>query len=96
MMDLIQEGNIGLLEATKRFDKPGGCKFSTYACRLVKTFILCAMDIWHRNGKFEKPEIPLETVKIIKSYSSVALDPEEIVVRRETADEILACLEQIW
>ena len=36
LLDLIQEGSIGLLEATKRFDYSLGFSFSTYATRWIR------------------------------------------------------------
>ena len=38
-MDLIAWGNIGLMEAFKRFDPARGCKFSTYVTPTIKRFI---------------------------------------------------------
>ena len=36
LMDLTQEGNIGLMKALERFDLTLGCKFSTYATNWIK------------------------------------------------------------
>ena len=40
VMDLIQEGNIGLLMAVKKFDPYRGVKFSSYAAWWIKAYIL--------------------------------------------------------
>ena len=40
VMDLIQEGNIGLVEAVQRFDPFKGAKFSTYATFWIRAYML--------------------------------------------------------
>ncbi len=39
-LDLIQDGNVGLIEAIERFDPSVGCKFSTYAAWYIKKEVL--------------------------------------------------------
>ena len=39
LLDLIQEGNIGLMEAAKRYDVTLGCRFITYANWWIKNYI---------------------------------------------------------
>jgi RNA polymerase sigma-32 factor len=47
LMDLIQEGNVGLIQAVKKFDPHKGIKFSYYASFWIKAYILkFIMENW--------------------------------------------------
>jgi len=47
LLDLIQEGNVGLLQAVKKFDPYRGIKFSYYASFWIKAYMLkYIMDNW--------------------------------------------------
>lgn len=41
--DLIQEGNLGLVEAVERYDQSKKCRFSTYACYWIKKYLARAI-----------------------------------------------------
>lgn len=62
-MDLIQEGNIGLIEAIKNFDTTRGVKFSTYATHYIYNFIRKGIAK-HLNAI----RIPPNTVVLIQRY----------------------------
>ncbi len=47
VLDLIQEGNVGLMRAVKKYDPEKGIKFSYYAAYWIKAYILkYIMDNW--------------------------------------------------
>ena len=54
ILDLIQEGNLGLYDAIVRFDKKRNIKFSTYAAFWIKKYIYDAIYDQSRNVKISR------------------------------------------
>ena len=53
IMDLISEGNIGLLKAAERFDPTSGLKFISYAVWWVKQSIMAALNDYSRTIRIQ-------------------------------------------
>ncbi|MCK0145798.1 RNA polymerase sigma factor RpoD/SigA [Arenibacter sp. F26102] len=83
LSDLINEGNIGLVKAAKRFDETRGFKFISYAVWWVRQSILQAMSEQSRMVRLPLNKIG-EISKINKVYSSL----EQTYQRPPSAVEI--------
>jgi len=82
-LDLINEGNIGLIEAAKRFKASKNVKFITYAVWWVRQAIIHALS--DHSGAFRLPQKQANLLyRIGKTISQLTLDLE----RNPTPDEI--------
>lgn len=54
LLDLIQEGNLGVIKALLKFDIEKGVKFSTYATYWIRSYIQTALEKQARNIKLTK------------------------------------------
>jgi RNA polymerase primary sigma factor len=88
LIDLINDGNLGLIKAAKKFDETKGFKFISYAVWWIRQSILEALS-----EKSRVIRIPLNQIASLGKINKVIGKLEQDLERPPTADEISQVLE---
>lgn len=87
-LDLVQEGNLGLIKAAEKFDVDRGFKFSTYATWWIRQGITRALS-----DKSRTIRVPVHVVETMNKLKKVIRDFSQSIGRQPKEEELAELLD---